>query len=152
MKGLIQRVSEASVVVDGQTIGAIQRGILLLLGVERDDSEADALKLCQKVTSYRIFPDEQGRMNRSLKDVAGGLLIVPQFTLAADTGSGTRPGFSSAAAPDQANHIFETFAGDSRRMLGEQLVSVGRFGADMKVSLVNDGPVTFMLQTGRQNG
>jgi D-tyrosyl-tRNA(Tyr) deacylase len=149
MKGLIQRVSEASVVVDGQTIGAIQSGILLLLGVERDDSETDASVLCKKIISYRIFPDEQGRMNRSLQDVAGGLLIVPQFTLAADTGSGTRPGFSSAAAPDQANQIFEMFAGESRRMLDEELVSVGRFGADMKVSLVNDGPVTFMLQTGR---
>ena len=152
MKGLIQRVSEAGVVVDGQTIGAIQRGILLLLGVERDDSEADASKLCKKITRYRIFPDERGRMNRSLQDVAGALLIVPQFTLAADTCSGTRPGFSSAASPEHAEQMFDYFAGESRRTLGEDHVACGRFGADMKVHLVNDGPVTFMLQTGQHNG
>lgn len=148
MKGLIQRVSEASVMVDGQTIGTIQRGILLLLGVERNDSETHAKKLCNKIINYRIFPDEQGRMNRSVRDVSGGLLVVPQFTLAADTGSGTRPGFSSAAPSDDARRMFEYFRDQSRSLLGDRFVASGRFGADMKVALVNDGPVTFMLQTG----
>ncbi|MFO7530460.1 MAG: D-aminoacyl-tRNA deacylase [Marinobacter sp.] len=146
MKGLIQRVSEASVTVDGQPVGAIGRGVLLLLGVERGDGAAEAKELCQKILSYRIFPDDQGRMNRSLKDIGGDLLVVPQFTLAADTRSGTRPGFSLAAKPDVANELYCQFACEAKDSLGSERVSEGRFGADMKVQLINDGPVTFMLE------
>jgi D-tyrosyl-tRNA(Tyr) deacylase len=146
MKGLIQRVSEASVTVDGQSVGAIGRGILLLLGVERDDRAAGARELCRKILNYRMFPDERGRMNRSLQDIGGDLLIVPQFTLAADTRSGTRPGFSLAAKPDIANHLYRQFVCEAKERLGVERVSEGRFGADMKVQLINDGPVTFMLE------
>ena len=146
MKGLIQRVSEASVTVDGQSVGTIGRGVLLLLGVERDDGTAEAKELCRKILSYRIFPDEQGRMNRSLQDIGGGLLVVPQFTLAADTRSGTRPGFSLAAKPDAANDLYRQFVLEAKERLGVERVSEGRFGADMKVQLINDGPVTFMLE------
>jgi len=146
MKGLIQRVSEANVTVDGQSVGAIGRGILLLLGVERDDGAAEAKELCRKILSYRIFPDEQGRMNRSLQNIGGGLLVVPQFTLAADTRSGTRPGFSLAAKPDAANKLYRQFVREATGCLGSESVSEGRFGADMQVQLVNDGPVTFMLE------
>ncbi|WP_372987424.1 D-aminoacyl-tRNA deacylase [Marinobacter sp.] len=146
MKGLIQRVSEASVTVDGQSVGAIGRGVLLLLGVERDDGAAEAKELCRKILSYRIFPDEQGRMNRSLQDIGGGLLVVPQFTLAADTRSGTRPGFSLAAKPEVANDLYRQFVREAKESLGGERVSEGRFGADMKVQLINDGPVTFMLE------
>ena len=148
MKGLIQRVSEASVKVNGEQIAAIDQGLLLLLGVERGDGDAQARELCRKILTYRVFPDSQGRMNLSLKDIAGSLLIVPQFTLAADTSSGTRPGFSLAAAPDVANDLFKLFVAESRLVLGPGSVGCGMFGADMKVTLVNDGPVTFMLQTG----
>src|SRR5690554_6172942 len=105
MKGLIQRVSEASVTVNGEKISAIGPGLLLLLGVEKDDTQNEARDLCRKILSYRVFPDEQGRMNVNVQDSGGSLLIVPQFTLAADTGSGTRPGFSLAAAPDVANSL-----------------------------------------------
>jgi len=146
MKGLIQRVSEASVTIDGQSVGAIGRGVLLLLGVERGDGAAEAKGLCRKILSYRIFPDEQGRMNRSLQDIGGGLLVVPQFTLAADTRSGTRPGFSPAANPEVANDLYRQFVGEAKVSLGGERVSEGRFGADMKVQLINDGPVTFMLE------
>lgn len=146
MKGLIQRVSEASVTIDGQSVGAIGRGVLLLLGVERGDGAAEAKGLCRKILSYRIFPDEQGRMNRSLQDIGGGLLVVPQFTLAADTRSGTRPGFSPAAKPEVANDLYRQFVGEAKVSLGGERVSEGRFGADMKVQLINDGPVTFMLE------
>lgn len=149
MKGLIQRVSEASVTVDGQPVGTIGRGILLLLGVERDDGPAEAKELCRKILSYRIFPDEQGRMNLSLQDIGGGLLVVPQFTLAADTRSGTRPGFSVAAKPEVANELYRGFVREARESLGDQFVSEGRFGADMQVQLINDGPVTFMLEVNR---
>ncbi|MCG7201379.1 D-aminoacyl-tRNA deacylase [Marinobacter pelagius] len=146
MKGLIQRVSEASVTVDGQSVGAIGRGVLLLLGIERDDGPAEAKELCRKILSYRIFPDEQGRMNRSLQDIGGGLLVVPQFTLAADTRSGTRPGFSLAAKPEAANELYREFVQEATGCLGAELVAEGRFGANMQVQLVNDGPVTFMLE------
>ena len=147
MKGLIQRVSQASVTVDGEQIASIDTGLLLLLGVERGDSELEARELCRKVLTYRVFPDDAGRMNRSLMDIAGSLLIVPQFTLAADTSSGTRPGFSLAAEPDAANTLFERFVAEARSRMGQEKVGEGRFGADMKVGLVNDGPVTFMLET-----
>ena len=148
MKGLIQRVTSASVVVEGETIAAITTGLLLLLGVERTDTEKHAVELCKKVLNYRVFPDDAGRMNQSLEDVGGALLVVPQFTLAADTRSGTRPGFSFAAPPDHASAIFRHFLGLATAAIGEGRVSSGQFGADMKVSLINDGPVTFMLESG----
>lgn len=144
MLGLIQRVSEASVRVDNKTTGEIGRGLLLLLGVQQHDDERNAQKLLDKVIAYRVFPDEAGHMNLSLLDVAGELLIVSQFTLAADTRKGLRPSFSSAAAPDQAERLYNHFVECAR----DSLVGVqsGVFGADMQVSLVNDGPVTFLLE------
>ena len=150
MKGLIHRVSEASVTVNGEKISAIGPGLLLLLGVEKDDTQNEARDLCRKILSYRVFPDEQGRMNVNVQDSGGSLLIVPQFTLAADTGSGTRPGFSLAAPPDMANSLYQNFVAQARAELGESRVGEGQFGADMKVALVNDGPVTFMLETGKK--
>jgi D-tyrosyl-tRNA(Tyr) deacylase len=136
---LVQRVTEASVSVDGKTIASIGRGILALVGVERGDTEAEADRLIERIATYRIFPDDAGKMNRSLRDTRGELLAVPQFTLVADTKSGTRPGFSSGASPADGERLFGYFAGKSG-------AAAGRFGADMKVSLVNDGPVTFWLQ------
>lgn len=146
MKGLIQRVSEASVAVDGCTVSSIEHGILLLLGVERADSEHEAKELCRKLLTYRIFPDDRGRMNVNVQDAGGSVLVVPQFTLAADTSSGTRPGFSLAAEPEMANTLYHYFVALVRDVLGKERVREGRFGADMKVSLVNDGPVTFLLE------
>lgn len=143
MIALIQRVSEASVSVDGAVIGRIGAGILALVGVQRGDTEAEALKLASRVFAYRIFPDADGRMNRSLADIAGGLLAVPQFTLAADTKSGTRAGFASAAAPEEGARLFNAFV-EAAQTIGP--VSTGRFGADMRVALVNEGPVTFWLE------
>lgn len=145
MKGLIQRVTHASVTVDKKTVCEIDAGLLLLLGIEKSDDPATAETLCRKVIHYRVFPDDQGRMNRSLLDTGGSLLVVPQFTLAADTRSGTRPGFSAAAPPMQAEALFREFLKVSEQCLGERLVGRGQFGADMKVALVNDGPVTFLL-------
>jgi D-aminoacyl-tRNA deacylase len=141
---LLQRVSEASVSVDGKIIGAIGRGILALIGVERGDTEAEADRLLEKILAYRIFPDDAGKMNRSLRDIGGALLAVPQFTLVADTNSGTRPSFSSGASPADGERLFAYFAKQSG-------AASGRFGADMKVSLVNDGPVTFWLQVSPQS-
>ncbi|KPQ28004.1 MAG: D-tyrosyl-tRNA(Tyr) deacylase [Marinobacter excellens HL-55] len=152
MKGLIQRVSEASVTVNGRQIANIGPGLLLLLGVEKDDSVSEAKELCRKILSYRVFPDEQGRMNVSVQDSGGSILIVPQFTLAADTRSGTRPGFSLAAAPEQANALYREFVTEASVRLGAERVGEGEFGADMKVALVNDGPVTFLLETRKKNG
>lgn len=146
MKGLIQRVSEANVTVSNQQVGAIRNGLFLLLGVERGDTDVQVRELCRKILTYRVFPDDQGRMNRSLLDIGGELLIVPQFTLAADTASGTRPGFSSAASPELAEALYRTFITTAQAELGSERVAEGRFGADMKVQLVNDGPVTFMLE------
>jgi D-tyrosyl-tRNA(Tyr) deacylase len=140
----VQRVAEARVAVGGETLGAIGRGVLALVGVERGDSEREARRLAERVLGYRIFADAEGKMNLSLADVAGGLLLVPQFTLAADTRSGTRPGFSSAAAPEEGERLFRLFVQACRERHAE--VASGRFGADMQVSLVNDGPVTFWLQ------
>lgn len=140
MIALVQRVTSASVAVGGETIGSIGPGILALVAVERGDGEAEAQRLAEKVLGYRIFPDAAGKMNLSLRDTGGGLLAVPQFTLVADTNSGTRPSFSSGASPEEGRKLFDAFvscAGTSQ---------TGRFGADMKVSLVNDGPVTFWLQ------
>ncbi|MBR9871034.1 MAG: D-tyrosyl-tRNA(Tyr) deacylase [Gammaproteobacteria bacterium] len=146
MKGLIQRVSEASVAVGGRQIAGIGNGLLLLLGVERSDTAKEAKELCRKILSYRVFPDDQGRMNVSVQDARGSILIVPQFTLAADTSSGTRPGFSLAASPDVANRLYEEFVSEAATVLGKERVQTGEFGADMKVALLNDGPVTFLLE------
>ncbi|HTN32869.1 MAG TPA: D-aminoacyl-tRNA deacylase [Marinobacter sp.] len=145
MKGLIQRVSEASITVDGGQIAAIGSGLLLLLGIERGDGKSHVAALCRKILAYRVFPDDQGKMNKSLMDTNGSLLIVPQFTLAADTSSGTRPGFSPAAEPDEAQKLYQLFIREARSVLGLNQVAEGQFGADMKVQLINDGPVTFML-------
>ena len=144
MIALIQRVSEARVEVGGRTIGAIGRGILALVGVERGDAEAQAERLAERVLGYRIFPDTEGKMNLSLLDIKGELLAVPQFTLAADTNKGTRAGFSTAASPEEGRLLFDRFVFFSNQKLLQ--VKSGTFGADMKVSLVNDGPVTFWLQ------
>ena len=144
MIALIQRVTEARVEIGGQTAGAIGRGILALVGVERGDTEAQAERLVERVLGYRIFPDAAGKMNFSLLDIKGELLAVPQFTLAADTKSGTRPGFSTAASPEQGRRLFDCFVSLSAQK--QTIVKKGNFGADMKVSLLNDGPVTFWLQ------
>jgi D-tyrosyl-tRNA(Tyr) deacylase len=140
---LIQRVSSAAVQIDGTQVAAIAKGILALIGVERGDGEAEAQRLAERVLAYRVFGDAQGKMNLSLKDVGGELLAVPQFTLAADTNSGLRPSFSSAAAPADGEMLFIKFTEIAAEAVH---VATGRFGADMKVSLVNDGPVTFWLQ------
>ena len=144
MIALIQRVSEARVVVNDSAIGQIGRGILALVGVERGDTAAQAERLVEKVFGYRIFPDQAGKMNLSLADIKGGLLLVPQFTLAADTKTGTRAGFSTAASPEDGLRLFALFVEMSKKKNPE--TKTGQFGADMKVSLVNDGPVTFWLQ------
>jgi len=148
MIGLIQRVSEASVVVEGCLVGQIGRGLLVLVGVEKHDDETTAQRLIERILGYRVFPDLQGKMNLSLTDIGGELLLVPQFTLAADTRKGTRPSFSSAAAPEQGAALFEHFVSAARESLPR--VAAGVFGADMKVSLINDGPVTFWLQVGKE--
>jgi D-tyrosyl-tRNA(Tyr) deacylase len=144
MKGLIQRVTQAAVTVEGATIGQIGPGILLLLGVEKTDDESKADKLLQRVLSYRIFADDSGRMNASLRDVNGGLLVVSQFTLVAETSKGLRPGFSAGATPEQGQRLYDYFLQQAR--LQWHPVASGRFGADMQVALVNDGPVTFLLE------
>jgi D-tyrosyl-tRNA(Tyr) deacylase len=145
---LVQRVAEAKVTVGGETVGAIGRGILALIGVERGDSEAEAERLVQKIISFRMFEDDAGKMNRSLTDIGGELLAVPQFTLAADTNSGTRASFSAAAAPPDAERLFSYLV---QILKPKSRVATGVFGADMKVSLVNDGPVTFWLQVAPQS-
>lgn len=145
MIGVLQRVSSASVTVDGVTVGAIERGLLVLVGVEKGDGAGDAEKLLDRLLIYRVFPDDDGKMNRSLTDIDGGLLLVPQFTLAADTRKGTRPSFSSAAPPEEGRALFDRLVVAAR--VRHRTVATGRFGADMKVALVNDGPVTFVLNT-----
>ena len=145
MIALIQRVNSAAVTVDSETVGAIGRGILALIGVQRGDTMASADRLLERVLTYRIFGDEQGKMNLSLVDIQGELLLVSQFTLAADTQKGTRAGFSRAAAPEEAKRLFDYFLDRARASHGT--VAAGVFGADMQVSLVNDGPVTFWLET-----
>lgn len=144
MIALIQRVSEAAVRVDGEIIAQIGVGLLALIGVERNDSERNADRMLERLLGYRVFGDEQGRMNLALNDTAGGLLLVPQFTLAADTRKGTRPGFSTAAAPEHAHALFEYLLAHARH--AHPAVASGRFGADMAVSLTNQGPVTFRLE------
>lgn len=145
MIGLIQRVSEARVVVDGQVTGEIGPGVLALIGVQRGDDQAGARRLLEKILTYRVFPDALERMNLSLRDTGGGLLLVPQFTLAADTRKGTRASFTPAASPEQARTLFDFLLDQARRDHPD--VGAGVFGADMKVHLVNDGPVTFWLQS-----
>ena len=140
---LLQRVTEASVEVDGSVVGAIGPGLLVLAGVRAEDDEASARSAVDRLLNYRVFADSAGKMNLSLRDIGGGLLLVPQFTLAADTRKGRRPSFSSAASPEHGRKIFE-LALEHARAVHEPVAS-GRFGADMRVQLVNDGPVTFIL-------
>lgn len=145
MKALLQRVRHARVEVAGEVVGAIDQGLLVLIGVEREDDPARADRLLHKLLNYRVFADDEGRMNRSLKDVGGGLLLVSQFTLAADTRSGLRPSFSSAAPPAQGEQLYDYLLAQAREL--HPLVACGRFGADMQVHLLNDGPVTFLLES-----
>jgi len=144
MIGLIQRVSRASVGIEGRTVGEIGRGTLALVGVRRGDGRAAADRLLERLLGYRIFPDAEGRMNLSLQAIGGGLLLVPQFTLAADTHKGTRAGFSTAAAPEAAHELFGYLLERARSV--HSPVAAGEFGAEMQVELVNDGPVTFWLE------
>lgn len=144
MIGLLQRVSEAAVRVDGEVVGEIGPGLLVLLGVERGDDEAKADRLLERLLGYRVFADAEGKMNLSLRDIGGGLLLVPQFTLPADTRKGTRPSFTPAAAPDEGRRLFDYALARARGL--HRTVASGRFGADMQVALINDGPVTFWLQ------
>lgn len=144
MIALVQRVTGADVKVAGEPVGVIGAGIVALVGVERGDTEAEARLLAERVASYRVFADDAGKMNLSLKDVRGEILAVPQFTLAADTTSGLRPSFSSAATPAEAEQLFNRFV--ERLHDWSPRVQTGRFGADMQVGLVNDGPVTFWLR------
>lgn len=144
MIGLLQRVSHAHVDVDGVTIGAIDRGLLVLICAERGDTRAEAERLLERLLNYRVFSDTEGKMNLSLRQVEGGLLLVPQFTLAADTRKGNRPSFTPAAPPEQGRALFE-YALERARAL-HPVVAAGEFGADMQVTLINDGPVTIWLR------
>ncbi len=144
MIGLLQRVSEARVEVAGQTAGAIGRGLLVLVAVERADTEVSADRLLERLLGYRVFPDADGKMNLSVRDIGGGLLLVPQFTLAADTDKGMRPSFTPAADPASGQRLFEYLARTART--AQPNTQTGVFGADMQVSLTNDGPVTFWLR------
>lgn len=144
MIALIQRVTEAKVVVNNKNIGEIQQGILAFIGVEKNDREEDVTRLVDKVLSYRVFADEDDKMNLSVQNIKGGVLLVPQFTLAADTQKGCRPSFSSAAPPEEGERLFNEFVNQAKNKY--QQIETGQFGADMKVSLLNDGPVTFWLQ------
>jgi D-tyrosyl-tRNA(Tyr) deacylase len=144
MKAVLQRVAEARVVVDGETVGEIGAGLLVLVCAERLDTEAEADKLLAKTLKLRIFSDAAGKMNLSVQDVAGGLLLVSQFTLAADTSGGNRPSFTGAASPEDGRRLYDHFV--ARARAAHPVVQTGRFGADMKVHLVNDGPVTIPLR------
>lgn len=144
MKALIQRVSEARVKVEGEVVGEIGQGLLILLAVERDDNQAIADRMVDKLLAYRIFADKAGKMNLSVTDIQGAVLVVSQFTLAADTGRGLRPGFSSAAKPELAESLYNYLVENIKQR--NINTATGQFAADMKVSLINDGPVTFMLE------
>lgn len=144
MKAVLQRVSEASVTVQGAVVGQIGPGLLVLLCAERGDTDSCAERMLAKILKLRIFGDDAGKMNRSLQDVGGGLLVVSQFTLAADTSGGNRPGFSGAAAPDEGRRLYELFVALARA--AHPVVQTGRFATDMRVALVNDGPVTIPMQ------
>ena len=145
MIGLLQRVSRAAVAVDGETIGEIGRGLLVLVAVHRDDEEHDITRLAERILGYRVFPDAEDRMNRSLLDDDLALLLVPQFTLAADTKKGSRPSFSGASDPEKAERYFQRLVQECRERI--PVVETGQFGANMQVTLTNDGPVTFWLET-----
>ena len=145
MIGLLQRVTSAAVSVDGETIGEIGPGLMVLVAVHRDDTEKDIGRLAERILGYRVFPDDEGRMNRSIRDDSKGLLLVPQFTLAADTKKGTRASLTRAAAPDKGCEYFDRLVSSCRD--GLECVETGKFGADMQVSLINDGPVTFWLES-----
>ena len=145
MIGLLQRVTEARVEVDGRPVGAIGRGLLVLVGVQLGDNEMRAERLLQRLLGYRVFPDPEGRMNLSVRDLGGELLLVPQFTLAADTKKGTRAGFTTAAPADEGRRLFDYLVTEARAV--HTGVATGEFGADMQVQLINDGPVTFWLQS-----
>ncbi len=144
MIALLQRVTEARVEVDGEIVGAIDAGLMVLVAVEPDDGEAECRRMLERLLGYRVFADDTGRMNRSLADTGGGLLLVPQFTLAADTDKGMRPGFASAASPEHGRAMFECLLELARE--SHPGLANGRFGAHMRVHLVNDGPVTFRLR------
>jgi len=144
MIALLQRVTQAKVEVEGKIIGQIGPGLAVLLGVQRGDTEAQADRLLQRLLAYRVFADQDGRMNYNVQQSGGGLLLVPQFTLAADTTSGNRPSFTPAAPPEEGQRLFEYFVAQARRR--HPVVETGRFGANMQVSLTNDGPVTFWLE------
>jgi D-tyrosyl-tRNA(Tyr) deacylase len=145
MIGLLQRVSEARVEVGGDIVGEIGRGLMVLVAVHRDDTEQDIERLAERLLGYRVFPDGEGRMNLSVRDIGGGLLLVPQFTLTADTNKGTRASFTRGAPPERASGYFDRLISACRQQL--DTVESGVFGADMQVSLTNDGPVTFWLST-----
>jgi D-tyrosyl-tRNA(Tyr) deacylase len=150
MIALLQRVQRASVTVDNEVIAHVNKGLLVLIGVEKEDTDAQAARLAERLLGYRVFADADDKMNLSLRDIGGELLLVPQFTLAADTSSGNRPGFSTAAAPAVAEHLFAQLVGIMQQHVSTgaiNKVQCGRFGANMAVELVNDGPVTFWLQT-----
>ena len=149
MIGLIQRVTQSKVIVDRITVGEINQGITLLLGVQKGDTQQAALRLLTRILNYRIFSGGAGKMNRSLIDLKAGLLIIPQFTLSADTQKGNRPSFTPAAPPDLAENLYDYFVEQARLQADEYAIQIqtGRFGADMSVLLVNDGPVTFWLET-----
>lgn len=145
MKAWIQRVSEASVTIDGEKVAEIGLGYLVLLGVTHSDTEAKADEIAEKIVHLRIFEDDAGKMNRSIEDVEGSIIVVSQFTLYADTVHGRRPGFSAAARPELAEPLYERVVEKLRKLLGEERVGTGRFGADMKVALINDGPCSFEI-------
>jgi len=145
MIGLLQRVSEAQVSVDNAVVGRVDRGLLVLVAVHRDDKDRDIARLAQRILTYRLFPDAEGRMNLSVQDISGGLLLVPQFTLTADTRKGTRASFTRGADPEKASNYFDRLVAECR--IGLSVVEAGEFGTDMQVSLTNDGPVTFWLES-----
>ncbi len=144
MVGLLQRVTSAKVTIDGKTVGEIGRGLLVLVGIERADNEAQGARLVDRLLGFRVFPDEAGKMNRSVQDIDGGVLLVPNFTLVADTAKGTRASFTPAAPPDVSQRLFAHVVGRAQER--HHAVHSGIFGADMQVMLINDGPVTFWLR------
>ncbi|VAW84245.1 D-aminoacyl-tRNA deacylase [hydrothermal vent metagenome] len=149
MIALLQRVTQAHVAVDSYVVGEIQQGLMVLLGVERGDSETEAQRLLERLIGYRVFADKQGKMNLNVQQINGALLLVPQFTLVANTRKGTRPSFSSAARPEDGERLFNNFVSQAKKT--SLLVQTGQFGANMAVSLTNDGPVTFWLQVSPPN-
>lgn len=148
MKALIQRVTEAKVEIGGELVAEIGKGFLILFGVTHTDTEADADEIAERIVKLRIFEDDEGKTNRSIEDIGGSVIVVSQFTLYADTAHGRRPGFSNAARPEHALEVYERLLKSLRAILGEERVGSGRFGAEMKVSLVNDGPFTVELKAG----